>query len=167
MIRWATRADGPDIVRYIHELAEYERLAHLCHADLDRIDEHLFGPDPVCEALVAVEEGADRPGRVVGIALFFVAYSTFESGPYLWLEDLYVTPAARGRGHGKLLLTSLAAVALDRGFHRLQWNVLDWNAPAIEFYERLGAQMLPEWRTCRVEGEGLANLGRGATVPPA
>jgi GNAT superfamily N-acetyltransferase len=162
MIRWARRSDGAAIVRYIHELADYERLAHQCRAALDRIDQHLFGPHPVCEALVAVDEAADE---VVGFALFFTAYSTFESAPYLWLEDLYVTPRARGKGHGKRLLTTLAAITLERGLPRLQWNVLDWNAPAIEFYQRLGAQILPDWRICRVDGEGLAVLGGGAAVP--
>lgn len=162
MIRWARRTDGPVIVRYIRELAEYERLAHLCHVDLGRIDEHLFGPRPACEALVAVDAD-DR--EVLGFALFFAAYSTFASGPYMWLEDLYVTPAARGHGHGRELLTALAAIALGRGYCRFQWNVLDWNAPAIAFYESLGAQVLPDWRTCRVEGPGLATLAAGASVP--
>lgn len=161
MIRWARRADGPAIVRYIHELAEYERLAHLCHAELERIEAHLFDPEPVCEALVAEQQD----GEVVGFALFFLAYSTFESGPYLWLEDLYVTPRARGHGHGKALLVTLAAIARDRGYQRFQWNVLDWNAPAIAFYEGLGAQVLPDWRTCRVAGEGIARLAGGVQVP--
>ncbi|MEZ5963962.1 MAG: GNAT family N-acetyltransferase [Planctomycetota bacterium] len=161
MIRWAHRADGPAIVRYIHELAEYERLAHLCHAELARLDAHLFGPEPVCEALVA-----EQDGEVVGFALFFLAYSTFESGPYLWLEDLYVTPRARGHGHGKALLATLAAIARARGHQRVQWNVLDWNAPAIAFYESLGAQILPDWRTCRVAGEAIAALAAAAEAPP-
>jgi len=162
MIRWARRADAPVIVRFIHELAAYERKAHLCHAELGPLEEHLFGPRPACEALVATGAATDD---VVGFALFFAAYSTFESSPFLYLEDLYVTPEARGCGHGKQLLTALAAIAVERGYPRLQWNVLDWNAPAIAFYERLGASVLPDWRTCRVEGSGLAALGASAAVP--
>jgi|SRR5690606_8960936 len=161
MIRWAEPSDVGAIVRCIRELAEFEKLAHACRAEPERLATHLFSDPPACEALVAV----DGSGEVVGFALFFAAYSTFECGPYLWLEDLYVTPAARGQGHGRELLRTLAAIALERGWRRCQWQVLDWNERAIAFYERLGARLLREWLTCRVEGDGLAALAAGAKVP--
>lgn len=163
MIRWARRGDGPAIVAYIRELAEYERLAHACRAELTQIDEHLFGERPACEALVAVNE-ADA-ADVVGFSLFYTAYSTFESGPYLWLEDLYVTPRARGAGHGKAMLRTLAAIAVQRGHRRFQWQVLDWNAPAIAFYESFGARVMRDWLNCRADGDALVALAAGARVP--
>ncbi len=163
MIRRARPDDVRHIVAYVHELAEYERLAHTCHADVERVHEHLFGEKPACEALVA--ESDTDPGDVVGIAIFFAAYSTFAPGPFLYLEDLYVTPRARGAGHGKALLQALAALAASRGMPRVQWSVLDWNTPAIRFYESLGAELLPAWRTCRVEGAAIATLAGNAQVP--
>lgn len=161
MIRRARPDDVRHIVAHVHELAEYEQLAHTCHADVERVHEHLFGAKPACEALVAVAAADD----VVGMAIFFQAYSTFAPGPFLYLEDLYVTPRARGQGHGKALLQALAADASARGMPRVQWSVLDWNAPAISFYESLGAQLLPAWRTCRLQGDAIAKLARDVRVP--
>lgn len=161
MIRRARPDDVQHIVAYVHELAEYEQLAHTCHADVERVHAHLFGAKPACEALVAVAPG----GEVVGMAIFFQAYSTFAPGPFLYLEDLYVTPRARGHGHGKALLQALAADASARGMPRVQWSVLDWNVSAIRFYESLGASVLPDWRTCRVEGEAIARLAGAVPVP--
>jgi GNAT superfamily N-acetyltransferase len=163
MIRWAQRGDVGSIVGYIHELAAYERLAHACRAEPGQLAAHLFGARPACEAFVAVAD--DNPDDIVGFALFYTAYSTFVCGPYLWLEDLYVTPRARGAGHGRHLLRALAALAVERGHGRLQWQVLEWNAPAIAFYDRLGATMLRDWHNCRVEGDALAALAQGGAVP--
>jgi GNAT superfamily N-acetyltransferase len=161
MIRCARPADVPAIHRFIFELAEYEKLAHECRADASRLCEHLFGARPVCEALIAEDAG----GQAVGFALFFAAYSTFEANPCLWLEDLYVSPAARGQGHGKSLLRTLAAIARARGWPRVSWNVLAWNTPAIDFYRGLGATLLCDWRVCRVEGDAIAQLAGDARVP--
>ena len=163
MIRWARRGDGAAIVGYIRELAEYEKLAHTCHAEVAQVDEHLFGERPVCEALIAVSD--TDAIDVVGVAVFYTAYSTFENGPYLWLEDLYVTPRARGQGHGEALLRTLAAIAVQRGHRRLQWQVLDWNAPAIRFYESRGARVMRDWLTCRAEGDAMRTLAGDARVP--
>ena len=157
MIRPATPADVPTVARLIRALAEYERLAD--HVDLDetRLHDHLFGPRPYCEALVAEDAGAP-----VGFALFFHNYSTFRGLPGIYLEDLFVLPEYRGRGHGKALLAALAKLALDRGCGRLEWAVLDWNEPAVGFYKSLGAVPLDEWTAYRVTGEALERLGRSA-----
>ena len=176
VIRPATEADVGWVLAFIAELAEYERLTHQLETSAERLREHLFGPRPVCEALLACEDagGADGAGaeaggagaraEPVGFALFFTSYSTFKTRPCLHLEDLYVRPAARGRGHGKALLQAVAARAVARGCARVEWVVLDWNAPAIAFYESLGAMVLPDWRTCRVDGDGIARLAGGAAA---
>src|SRR5690606_5148421 len=149
-IREATAADVPTVLRFVVELAGFERLAH--EVELDgaeaRLREHLFGERPRCEVLLAEEDGA-----ALGFALFFPTYSTFKTAPCLHLEDLYVAPAARGRGIGEGLLRAVARRARERGCARLQWNVLDCNRRAIAFYERMGASVLADWRTGRVEGE--------------
>lgn len=158
MIRPASEADVGRVLAFIAELAEYERLSHELDTSAARLAEHLFGAHPVCEALLAHEDAAEEAAEPVGFALFFTSYSTFKTRPCLHLEDLYVRPAARGRGHGKALLKGVAARALERGCARVEWVVLDWNEPAIRFYESLGAAVLPDWRTCRVEGPGIARL---------
>ena len=157
MIRPAAPADVPTIARLIRALAEYERLAD--HVVLDEADlrDHLFGPRPYCEALIA-EDG----GTPVGFALFFHNYSTFRGKPGVYLEDLFVYPEYRGRGHGKELLSALAKLALERGCCRLEWSVLNWNEPAIGFYKSLGAVPMDEWTVYRVTGEALERLGRSA-----
>ncbi len=155
MIRPAAPADVPTVARLIRALAEYERLADHVVLDEDRLREHLFGPRPYCEALIAEDAGTP-----VGFALFFHNYSTFLGRPGIYLEDLFVLPEYRGRGHGKALLAALARLALERGCGRLEWAVLDWNEPAIGFYKSLGAVPLDEWTAYRVTGEALERLGR-------
>jgi GNAT superfamily N-acetyltransferase len=154
MIRPARVEDVPTILRFIHELAAFERLADRLETSEAALRDHLFGPRPCCEAWLAWQDG-----QPVGFALCFVCYSTFKTSPCLWLEDLYVTPAARARGHGGELLRHLAQVAVARGYPRLDWAVLDWNAGALGFYRRLGARVLDDWRICRLEGDALAALG--------
>lgn len=153
-LRPARPADVPALVGLIRELAVYERLEHLVQTDAGRLHDHLFGPRPVVEALVVEGEA----GTLVAFALFFTNYSTFLAKPGLYLEDLYVQPAARGRGLGRQLLQALARIAVERDYGRFEWSVLDWNAPAIGFYEALGATVMPDWRICRVTGPGLRRL---------
>lgn len=156
-IRPAVPGDVPDIWELIRELAEYEKLEHQIEGDRAALREHLFGERPYIEALVA-----ERAGQVDGYALFFYNYSTFLTRPGLYLEDLYVRPQARGRGLGRALLVHLGALALARGAGRFEWTVLDWNESAIRFYESLGAEVLPDWRVCRVTGPALRKLANGA-----
>ena len=153
MIRPATAADVPEIAKLIRDLAEYERLSHAVVLDEDRLREHLFGPRPFAEVLLAVDAGA-----VVGFALFFHNYSTFLARPGIYLEDLFVEPAHRGKGHGKALLRAIAKLAEDRGCGRLEWSVLNWNEPAIRFYESLGAKPLGDWTAYRLTGDALTKL---------
>ena len=157
-LRPATEADLPALVGLIRELAEFEQLLHLVQVTPESLQPHLFGPRPVAEAVVGVEDG-----QVVAFALFFTNFSTFLGRPGLYLEDLYVQPAHRGSGLGKALLQHLGALAVARGCGRFEWSVLDWNANAIAFYERMGASLLPDWRICRVSGDALA---RFAAAPP-
>jgi GNAT superfamily N-acetyltransferase len=154
MIRPATADDTPAICRLIRGLAEYERLAHVVALDEARVRAHLFGPRPFAEVLLAEEAGA-----VVGFALFFHNYSTFLAQPGIFLEDLFVEPAHRGRGHGKALLRALARLAVERDCGRLEWAVLNWNEPAIRFYEALGAEPLDEWTGYRLTGAALRRVG--------
>jgi len=155
-VRPAVPGDVPVIVALIRALAEYERLAHEADPDPGRLHAHLFGDRPVAECLIA-----EAAGTPVGFALFFTSYSTFLTRPGLYLEDLFVVPAARGRGHGKALLVALARLAVERGCGRLEWAVLDWNEPAIRFYESLGAAAMTEWTVNRVTGAALARLAGG------
>ena len=157
MIRLATAADVPAIVQLIRALSEYEKLSHQVVVDEARLREHLFGARPYAEVLLAEDEG-----RVVGYALFFHSYSTFLGRPSLYLEDLFVLPELRGRGHGKALLSRLARIAVDRDCGRFEWMVLDWNTPAIQFYESLGASLVPEWKLCRMTGEALEQFAATA-----
>ena len=161
-IRPATPDDIPAIVDCIRALARYEKLEHEFVGNGDLLREHLFGAQPACECLMA-EEAAAGGTDTVGFALFFTCYSTFWTQPFLHLEDLFVFPEHRGKGHGEALLRTVAKTAQTRGYPRLQWNVLDWNEPAIGFYKKLGATILGDWRTCRVAGESLATL---ATMNP-
>lgn len=156
-IRPATPADVPLIVQMIAELAEYERLRDRCGADSDALHQHLFGPTPRAEVLLALQ--ADEPA---GFALFFHNFSTFECAPGLYLEDIYVRPAFRGQGIGMRLMAHLAAVAVARGCKRFEWWVLDWNQPAIDFYLGLGARPMSDWTVYRLEGEALQSLSRRA-----
>lgn len=158
-IRTAVEADVPLILRFIRELAEYERLLHEVVATEDRLRETLFGARPGAEVVIAEEAGAP-----VGFALFFHNYSTFLAQPGLYLEDLYVRPEARGRGAGRALLAHLARLAKERGCGRLEWWVLDWNESAIRFYRSLGAQAMDDWTVFRLTG---ADLDRLAAETPA
>lgn len=156
----AVPADAPDLLRLIKALAEYERLSHLVVTDEAALAEALFGAHPAAEALIVRED--DQKRSAIAFALFFTNFSTFLGRRGLWLEDLFVLPDHRGRGIGKLLLTSLADTARARGCGRFEWSVLDWNVHAIGFYERMGAAVLPDWRICRVTGDGLRDLAGGA-----
>jgi GNAT superfamily N-acetyltransferase len=153
-IRPAESGDLPLIARFIRDLAEYEKLAHEVRFDEATLAGHLFGSRPVAEVVIG-EVG----GEPQGFALFFHNFSTFEGRPGLYLEDLFVRPAARGSGLGRALLAHLAALAVERGCARLEWSVLDWNAPAIGFYEKLGARAMSDWTIMRVDGEALTALG--------
>lgn len=157
MIRSATPADVPAILRFVRELAAYEREPDAVEATEETLAEALFGARPAAEAVIAEADGAP-----IGFALFFHNFSTWKGRRGLYLEDLYVTPAARGSGAGKALLRHLAALALTRGCARFEWSVLDWNTPAIDFYRAMGAVGLDEWTIQRVDGDALVRLaGRG------
>jgi GNAT superfamily N-acetyltransferase len=149
----ATRADVPLLLQFIRDLAEYERMQDKVVATEADIDRWIFRDRAVAEAVIARESGTP-----VGFALFFPVFSTFLGRPGIYLEDLFVREDARGRGVGRALFTYVAKVAVDRGWGRVEWSVLDWNAPAIGFYERLGAQILSEWRRCRLTGDALTKL---------
>lgn len=155
-IRSATAADLPEIAALIRELAEYEKLAGEVRFDPAVLAHNLFGPRPYAEVLMA-----EAQGQVQGFALFFHNFSTFEGRPGLYLEDLSVRPAARGIGIGKALLVRLAELAVERGCARFEWWVLDWNEPAIGFYQSIGARLMDEWTVMRVDGAALGQLARG------
>ena len=144
----------------IRALAEYERLAHLVVTTEATLAEALFGEGARPEALIARESAPNGPAA--GFALFFHTFSTFLGRRGLWLEDLFVVPAHRGAGLGRQLLSALAQIARQRECGRFEWAVLDWNTPAIGFYERMGATLLPDWRIARVTGEALTRFGVGA-----
>ena len=146
--------DTAVLLSLIRALAEYEQLTHLVVGTETQLHEELFGARPVIEAVVGWED--ERP---VGFALYFHNFSTFLARRGLYLEDLFVTPQARGRGYGKALMRHVARVAVSRECGRFEWAVLDWNRPAIDFYRSLGAEVLPDWRICRLTGEALAALG--------
>jgi GNAT superfamily N-acetyltransferase len=148
--------DAGLIVALVRELAEYERLLDQVVLTEQDVLRDLFGPRPYAEAVIARE--GDEP---VGFALWFHNYSTFAGRPGLYLEDLFVRPACRGRGYGEALLRYLARVALGRGCARFEWSVLDWNEPALAFYRKLGAVPMDEWTVQRVSGEALAALAHG------
>jgi len=155
-IRAGTRRDVATIVALIRGLAEYEKLAHEMEATLARIREHGFGRRRYFETLLCFE--GRRP---VGFALYFFTYSTFLARPTLYLEDLFVVPDVRGRGAGKALLSALARIAVRRGCGRMEWTVLDWNTPAINFYQRIGARLRKDWILTRLTGAPLRRLARG------
>jgi GNAT superfamily N-acetyltransferase len=151
-IRTAVAADVPLILELIRGLAEYERLLHEVEATEERLRATLFPPDsrPAAECVIAVQDA-----HPAGFALFFTNYSTFLAKPGLYLEDLFVRPELRGRGIGKALLLHLARLANTRGYGRMEWSVLDWNEPAIAFYESIGARRMREWQICRLTGAAL------------
>jgi GNAT superfamily N-acetyltransferase len=159
--RPATPADVPLILALIRELAAYERLEHLVSAKEEDLRQALFGERPFAEALIGNLD--DEPA---GFALFFPNFSTFLGKPGLYLEDLYVRPDARGAGLGRMLLAHLARVAVERGWGRMEWAVLDWNTPAIGFYSKMGAIPLDDWTTFRVTGVGLRKLAMVYSIQP-
>ncbi|MCT8125730.1 GNAT family N-acetyltransferase [Alishewanella sp. BS5-314] len=152
-IRLATQADVPLILKFIQGLAEYEKLANEVVATEQQLTATLFSARPAAEVVIA-----EYDGQPAGFALFFHNYSTFLAKPGLYLEDLFVLPQFRGQGLGKLLLTYLAKLAVDRGCGRFEWSVLDWNQPAIDFYQAQGATLLHDWRINRVTGDKLQAL---------
>ena len=152
-IRAAQPGDVPAILALVRELAEYEKLTHIVTADEASLRAHLFDEPRYAEAVLACE-GDD----CAGFALFFHSYSTFLGRPGLYLEDLFVRPAFRGRGYGKALMVYLAKLAVERGCGRFEWSVLDWNRPSIDFYRTLGAQAMSEWVIQRVTGPALEQL---------
>ena len=156
-LRPAVSADAGVIFTLIQELADYEKLAHEVVATEGALRDQLFGDRPAAEVLLATD---DETGETAGFALYFPNFSTFLARPGIYLEDLFVRPAFRRRGLGKLLLRTLGQVALARGCGRLEWSVLDWNADAIAFYRSLGADLMDGWTTCRVSGAALTKLGK-------
>lgn len=155
-IREAVPGDEALIIRLIEDLAAYEKLSHEAEATEADITRDLFGSQPRVFCYVA-----ESDGEPVGFALWYYTYSTFQGRHGIWLEDLFVEPRARGRGIGKALLAELAARCLREGLGRLEWAVLDWNQPSIDFYKAQGAVMMEEWERCRVSGEALVRLGGG------
>ncbi|OQW76742.1 MAG: GNAT family N-acetyltransferase [Proteobacteria bacterium ST_bin13] len=153
MIRPAEPKDVPTVLHFVRELADYEKAIEKVVATETLLHAAMFSATPAAEALIAESDGSP-----VGLALFFHNFSTWTGWRGLYLEDLYVTPAARGHGVGKALLKHLAALAVERGCTRFEWQVLTWNTPAIDFYQAMGAELMEEWRTCRVSGEALTRL---------
>jgi GNAT superfamily N-acetyltransferase len=157
MIRFATPADVPVIAELIRALAEYEKLLHAVVLKESDLHNHLFGEPKYAEVILAEDAGA-----VVGFALFFHNYSTFRAKPGIYLEDLFVIPEARGKGYGKALLRALAKLAVERDCSRVEWSVLNWNEPSIQFYKSLGAKPMDEWTVYRLTDEALTKLAAGA-----
>jgi GNAT superfamily N-acetyltransferase len=160
-IREAVPSDVPRLVELVRELAEYERAVHEVEATEEHFRAALFPDDPAAarsHALVAEVDTKDGP-RVVGMAVWYVTFSTWLGRHGIWLEDLYVSPDRRGSGLGKVLLTRLAQIAVERGYGRVEWWVLDWNTPSIDFYRSLGARPQDGWTVYRLDGEALTALG--------
>lgn len=153
ILRPAEPSDAPALFQLIQALAEYEQLSHAVTGSVERLTQHLFGERRYAEAILA-----ESRGQAVGFALFFYNYSTFLTKPGIYLEDLFVLPEYRRQGIGQALLTYLAKRAISEDCGRLEWSVLDWNQPAIDFYQKMGATVLPDWRICRVTGDGLSHL---------
>lgn len=139
-IKQASISDTQTILRFIHAIADYEKLSHMVQATPNAIEEHLFGPNAVASCLLAYENAT-----CVGFALYFKNFSTFVCKPGIYLEDLFVDPEYRGKGYGKALLLHLIHMAKENNYGRVEWSVLDWNTPAIEFYESIGAKAMKEW----------------------
>jgi GNAT superfamily N-acetyltransferase len=156
-IKPATQADVPTIFNLIKQLAEYEKLAHMVSGTEAMLHNNLFGQHHSCEAVVAWESSGENLSPI-GLALYFTTFSTFLCKPGIYLEDLFVIPTARGKGYGKALLKYLAALARARGCGRFEWRVLDWNTPSIEFYQSLGATVMPEWHLVRMTEPEMAAL---------
>ncbi len=155
VLREARPGDEPGILALIHALAVYEREPDAVENTVGMLAETLFGAEPRAFAHVV-----EKDGRIVGIAIWFLTYSTWTGRHGIWLEDLYVDETERGAGYGKALMSALAAVCVARGYSRFEWTVLDWNAPSIAFYRSVGAEPMDEWTTQRLTGDALAALAR-------
>ena len=162
IIRPAVPADAPQILAFVRALAAYEREPDAVIATEQDLLEHGFGPRPYFSCIMA-----EFDGQPAGFALYFFNYSTWLGRPGLYLEDIFVLPEFRGRGIGKALLQRVAAAALEAGCMRMQWEVLDWNTPAIDFYRSMGAEFLDEWRNVRISGEALNRLADASPEPAA
>ncbi|MFF1253414.1 GNAT family N-acetyltransferase [Pseudarthrobacter sp. NPDC058329] len=160
VIRPATPQDVPAILRMIHELAHYEKEPDAVRNTPEMLEQVLFSSNPRVFAAMAEND----TGEVRGFALWFLNYSTWEGVHGIYLEDLYVSPEARGEGHGKALLQHLAGIAVENGYARVEWSVLDWNEPSINFYRRLGAQPMDGWSTFRLTGDALEQFGSAVTA---
>lgn len=156
ILRAARPGDEEGILACIQALADYEKEPDAVENTVEALTQSLFGADPKVFAHVV-----ERRGEVVGIAIWFLTYSTWTGGHGIWLEDLFVYDSERGQGYGKALIASLAAVCVERGYRRLEWTVLDWNAPALAFYRSLGAAPMDEWTTQRLTGRELSALAAG------
>jgi GNAT superfamily N-acetyltransferase len=154
-VRLAQPSDAALVLRFIRELAEYEKLSHQVVATEEQVRETLFGARPAAESLIA-----EVDGQPAGFAIFFHNYSTFLARPGIYLEDLFVTPDLRRQGVGRALFAHVARLAVERGCGRFEWSVLDWNQPAIAFYRSLGAEPLSDWTVFRLTGEALSRASR-------
>ncbi|MGR8009873.1 N-acetyltransferase family protein [Streptomyces hypolithicus] len=163
MIRTATPADVPVIYEMVRELADYEKSLHEVRATPEQLHEALFGERPAAYAHIA----QSPDGEAVGFALWFLNYSTWTGVHGIYLEDLYVRPSQRGGGHGRALLAALARICVERGYERLEWSVLNWNEPSINFYRALGARPQDEWSVYRLTEGALAELGSRSSLPGA
>jgi GNAT superfamily N-acetyltransferase len=150
--------DVPAVVQMVYDLADYEKLRGECHLTDEQLTAALFGPSPALFGLVAFDDAEPATGEGVGYALYFLNFSTWEGVHGIYLEDLYVRPDRRGSGLGRALLTRLAEIAEDRGYARVEWSVLDWNAPSIAFYESLGAVPMDGWTVYRLTGPALQKV---------
>lgn len=156
-VRAATPADVGLLLEFIRAMAAFEKLK--VFATVQSLQDALFGPEPAARALLAFVDG-----KAIGYAIYFFSFTSMMGRRALWLDDLFIIPAFRGKGIGKALMAYLARIALERGCARFEWIVLDWNTPAIAFYKRLGADVLGDWRICRVDESRLPNLASGLTV---
>jgi len=162
-IRAAQPTDVPEILALIRDLAEHQREPHAVENSTERLQTVLFGPSPKAFAFVV---DAEEPGRLAGMAVWFLTYSTWTGEHGIHLEDLYVRPEYRSHGHGRAMLARLAEECMAQGWSRLEWSVLDWNTGAIRFYESMGAEFMDEWRTCRLDGSALAAAAAAAPGRP-
>ncbi len=160
-IRDARPDDAQLIFGWIVELAEYERAREQVRGSPELLADALFGAQPTAEAVIAEAREGEAGWEPAGFALFHLTFSTWESRPGIWLEDLYVPPAQRRAGVGGALISHLARVTVARGYTRLQWAALDWNTPALDFYDKIGAARLEEWKIHRLDGDSLARVAAG------
>jgi ribosomal protein S18 acetylase RimI-like enzyme len=161
-IRDARRDDVRVIFGWIVELAEYERAPEQVKGTPELLEDALFGAEPSAEAVIAETRDGAADWEPAGFALFHLTFSTWECRPGIWLEDLYVPPAGRRAGVGRALISHLAAITVKRGYTRLQWAALDWNQLALDFYDKIGASRLGEWKIHRLDGNALARVAAGA-----